>query len=80
MTPAERAAAVTLAYRAKLHPGDPMARLIWDDLAFACFVVQPTFAPGDALTMAHREGMRAAFLHIAAQAGITLFSENLTHA
>jgi hypothetical protein len=80
MTPAERATAVTLAYRNRLNPADPEARLIWDDLARECFVVGSTFAQGDPHLTAFREGARAAFLHIAHQTGITLFSEKLPNA
>lgn len=63
---AERGGAVRLAYR-RAFPDDG---LVMRDLARLCHQQQTTFEPGDAVTMAFREGQRSVLLHIASMKGL----------
>jgi len=61
-----RAEHVHGAYRRRLDPSDPEAKVILADLALYCNVGHSSFVAGDPYQTAFNEGARDAFLHVAA--------------
>ncbi len=61
-----RAAGVAMAYRRRLDPADPEARLVLADMAHYCNVGHTSFVAGDPHQTAFNEGARDFFLHVAA--------------
>ena len=60
-----RAGDAAAAYRARLDPGDPSARLVLADLAHYCNAGRTSFVAGDPHQTAFNEGARDVFLHVA---------------
>lgn len=65
LSPAEakRLKELARAYRTVFNSN--AGKMVLEDLRVRCFYDSPAFAPGmDALTLAFRDGLRAAFLHM----------------